>query len=33
MGTPVELVGYFGNKSEFEKALHELQSTIYEKVS
>lgn len=33
MGTPIELVSYFGDKSNFEQALHELQTTIYEKVS
>jgi type I restriction enzyme R subunit len=30
MGTPVELIKQFGTRSDFERAVHELQSAIYE---
>jgi type I restriction enzyme R subunit len=33
LGTPLEIVRWFGNKSEFEQAVHELQNAIYEKVA
>jgi hypothetical protein len=33
MGTPVEIVKWFGSRIEFEVALKELQHAIYEKVS
>ena len=29
MGTPLELVRCFGDKSGFEQAVHELQSALY----
>jgi type I restriction enzyme R subunit len=33
MGTPIEIVRWFGNKQIFEVAMHELQHALYEKVS
>ena len=30
LGTPIELVGAFGGKPDFERAVHELQSALYE---
>ena len=33
MGTPVELLKPFGGRSGFEKAVHELQSALYEKAA
>jgi type I restriction enzyme R subunit len=30
MGTPVQLIKQFGNRQEFERAVHELQSALYE---
>ena len=33
MGTPIEIVRWFGNKEIFEVAMHELQHALYEKVS
>ena len=33
MGTPVELLKQFGGRKGFEKAVHELQSVLYEKAA
>jgi type I restriction enzyme R subunit len=33
MGTPIELLNQFGGRSGFEKAVHELQTAIYEKAA
>jgi type I restriction enzyme R subunit len=33
MGTPVELLKPFGGRSGFEKAVHELQSALYEEAA
>jgi type I restriction enzyme R subunit len=33
MGTPIEIVKWFGTKTEFETAVRDLQNAIYEKVS
>jgi len=33
MGTPVELLKQFGGRKGFEKAVHELQSALYEKAA
>jgi len=33
MGTPVELIKPFGGRAGFEKAVHELQSALYEKAA
>jgi len=33
MGTPVELLKRFGGRKGFEKAVHELQSALYEKAA
>jgi type I restriction enzyme R subunit len=33
MGTPVELLEYFGGREGYEHAVHELQSTLYERVA
>ena len=33
MGTPVQLVKQFGDASDFERAVHELQSALYEEVA
>jgi type I restriction enzyme R subunit len=33
MGTPLELLKTFGGRSGFEKAVHELQTALYEKVA
>ena len=30
MGTPLQLIKQFGGRSEFERAVHELQSALYE---
>ena len=32
MGTPVQLIRQFGTRSNFEDAVHELQSAIYQTV-
>jgi type I restriction enzyme R subunit len=33
MGTPLQLIKEFGTRADFEAAVHELQSTLYEKVA
>jgi type I restriction enzyme R subunit len=33
MGTPIELLKTFGGKSGFEKAVHELQSALYQEAA
>jgi type I restriction enzyme R subunit len=33
MGTPLQLIKQFGTRADFEAAVHELQSTLYEKVA
>ena len=33
MGTPVQLLKQFGGRNGFEKAVHELQSALYEKAA
>ena len=33
MGTPLELLNRFGGRPAFEKAVHELQTALYEKVA
>src|SRR5262249_12728084 len=33
MGTPLELVRAFGGREDFERAVHELQAALYQKVS
>jgi len=33
LGTPVQLINAFGSKDRFEKAVHEMQSAIYEEVA
>jgi type I restriction enzyme R subunit len=30
MGTPLQLIKQFGTRADFEKAVHELQSAIYQ---
>ena len=30
MGTPLQLIKQFGNRGDFERAVHELQSALYE---
>jgi len=30
MGTPLELVKRFGTRNDFERAVHELQSALYQ---
>jgi type I restriction enzyme R subunit len=30
IGTPIQLVKQFGSRADFEAAVHELQSTIYQ---
>jgi type I restriction enzyme R subunit len=33
MGTPLQLIRQFGNRRDFERAVHELQSALYEGVA
>jgi len=33
MGTPVQLIKEFGNRVDFERAVHEMQTALYEKVA
>ena len=33
LGTPVQLINAFGGKDRFEKAVHELQSAIYQETA
>jgi len=33
MGTPLQLFKEFGSRADFEKAVHELQAALYEKVA
>ena len=33
MGTPIQLVGEFGERSDFERAVHELQAALYQEVA
>ena len=33
MGTPVELIGRFGNRRDFERAVREMQSVMYSGVA
>jgi len=33
MGTPTQLIRQFGSRGEFERAVHELQSVLYEEVA
>jgi type I restriction enzyme R subunit len=33
MGTPLQLIKQFGNRADFERAVHELQSALYEKAA
>jgi type I restriction enzyme R subunit len=33
MGTPLQLIKQFGDRSRFEKAVHELQAALYQKVA
>ena len=33
MGTPVQLIRYFGTKAKFEDAVHEIQSAMYQGVA
>ena len=33
MGTPFQLIQEFGSRASFEKAVHELQSALYERVA
>jgi type I restriction enzyme R subunit len=33
MGTPVQLIGHFGSRADFEQAVHELQSALYQDVA
>jgi type I restriction enzyme, R subunit len=33
MGTPVQLLKQFGGRDGFEKAVHELQSALYERAA
>jgi type I restriction enzyme R subunit len=30
MGTPIQLIGHFGSRADFDHAVHELQSALYE---
>ena len=33
MGTPMQLIKEFGTRGDFERAVHELQSALYQKAS
>jgi len=33
LGTPVQLIKVFGGRDDFERAVHELQSALYEGVA
>jgi type I restriction enzyme, R subunit len=33
MGTPLQLIKEFGTRADFEAAVYELQSTLYERVA
>jgi type I restriction enzyme R subunit len=33
MGTPLQLIKQFGTRADFEHAVHELQSALYQKAS
>ena len=33
MGTPVELIKQFGDRADFEQAVHELQAALYQEAA
>jgi type I restriction enzyme R subunit len=33
MGTPVQLIKAFGDRTDFERAVHELQSALYQETA
>jgi type I restriction enzyme, R subunit len=33
MGTPIQLIGHFGSRADFERAVHDLQSALYQDVA
>jgi len=33
MGTPIQLIKQFGSRTDYEKAVHELQSALYQEAA